>query len=276
MSFPSAQLDSDPAVASATTSPACPNCGAHAPLAYCPGCGQVQDVRPPSVRAWVTQSLDDVFDVNGRLPRTLSSLVRSPGLLTSEWLAGRRARYLAPLRLYVLCSLAMFATGIALRFIGEQFGVGYRPQGAVADGAYAEVARQSATHALFVLVPLSAVWLSVFFRRANRVYVEHLVFTLHVHAFGFLAAVAMYLMVFAPAPVRPWLQLFFQLSVLVYLLLALRRVYGRPMLQTAVKGVVLFVVHGAAVAALMFALIDLRYDSPPAKQAQVAPDQPRR
>ena len=62
----------------------------------------------------------------------------------------------------------------------------------------------------------------------------------------------------------------FQLSALVYLVLALRRVYRQPMLQTAVKGVVLFASHGAAVAALMFALIDLRYDSPEERQAQVA------
>ena len=201
------------------------------------------------------------------------SLVRSPGLLTSEWLAGRRARYVAPLRLYVLCSLAMFGTGIALRFIGAHFGVGYRPQGAVADDAYAEVARQSATHALFVLVPLSAAWLKLFFRRANRVYIEHLIFTLHVHAFGFLAAVAMYLMVFAPAALKPWLQLSFQLSVLVYLVIALRRVYRQPMLATVAKGVALFVLHGAAVAGLMLALIDLQYDSPSERQARAAPFQ---
>ena len=246
----------------------CPNCGAHAPLAYCPECGQQQETRPPTLRSWTVQFLDDVLDVNGRLPRTLVSLVRSPGLLTSEWLAGRRARYLAPLRLYVLCSLAMFGTGIVLRFIGERFGVSYQPQGAVADDAYAEVARQSATHALFVLVPLSAAWLKLFFRRANQVYIEHLIFTLHVHAFGFLAAIAMYLMVFAPAPIRPWLQLCFQLSVLVYLVLALRRVYRQPTLQTLVKGVVLFVVHGAAVAALMFALIDLRFDASSERETQ--------
>ncbi|HEV2148021.1 MAG TPA: DUF3667 domain-containing protein [Longimicrobiaceae bacterium] len=231
----------------------------------------MQDVTPPTLRSWIAQFLDDVLDVNARLPRTLVSLVRSPGLLTSEWLAGRRARYLPPVRLYVLCSVAMFATGIALRLIGEHFGVGYRPKGAVADDAYAEVARQSATHALFVLVPLSAVWLKLFFRRANRVYVEHLVFTLHVHAFGFVAAVAMYLMVFAPAPLKPWLQSSFQLSALVYLVLAMRRVYGQPMLRTVAKGVVLFAMHGAAVAALTFALIDLRYDPAPERQAQVAP-----
>lgn len=225
----------------------------------------------PTLRSWMAEFLDDVLDVNGRLPRTLVSLVRSPGLLTSEWLAGRRARYLTPLRLYVLCSLAMFGTGVALRFIGESFGVGYRPQGAVANDAYAEVARQSATHALFVLVPLSAAWLKLLFRRPDRVYIEHLIFTLHVHAFGFIAAVAMYLMVFAPASVKPWPQLAFLLVVPLYLVLALRRVYGQPLLETVVKGVALFVLHGTAIAALMFALIDLRYDSPHEQQTQTEP-----
>lgn len=256
----------------------CPNCGADAPDTYCSRCGQAQDIRPPTLGAWISHFFEDVFGVDARLPRTLAMLLRVPGGLTVEWLEGRRARYLTPIRLYVLCSLAMFATGIALRFIGARFGIGYLPTGPVADESYAHIARQSATHALFVLVPLSALWLKLFFRRSGRLFIEHLVLTLHVHAFAFLAAVAMYMMVFTPFPVRPWLQTAFPLSALVYLVIALRRVYRETILRSALKGIALFFLHGAAVAALMIVLIGLRYDPPqpigttPAEAVTAAPE----
>lgn len=250
--------------------PCCPNCGFRAPLAFCPSCGQAQETAPPTLRAWAAEFVDDTFGVNARLPRTLAMLVRSPGLATAEWLAGRRARYVAPLRLYVICSLAMFGTAVALRFVGEQFGVGYRPQGALSDGSYAEVARRSATQALFVLVPLFAAWLAVLYRRSGRVYIEHLVFALHVHAFAFAATTAGYLMVFAPAPLVQWLQAAFKVWVLVYLALALRRVYGGSGLRSAAKGVALFLFQGVATAALTLLLTQLTYDPPAARQAPAA------
>lgn len=249
----------------------CPNCGTPAPLAFCPVCGQTQDVAPPILRRWVADALDDAFDLNARLPRTLRALVGAPGLLSAEWMAGRRARYLAPLRLYVLASLAMFGAAVALRFLGEHLGIGYRPRGALEDGAFAEAVRRSATQALFILVPLFAVWTAVLFRRAGRVYIEHVVFALHVHAFAFAATTAGYLMVFAPDRLVPWLQLPFGVWIPVYLVLAIRRVYGESPLHAAWKGGVLFVAQGVAITLLTLALAQLRAPAATAPPVPTAP-----
>ena len=55
--------------------------------------------------------------------RTLAALLLHPGLLTSEYFAGRRARFIAPLRLYLTFSLILFAvsgwSGGNLRFGNE-------------------------------------------------------------------------------------------------------------------------------------------------------------
>lgn len=236
----------------------CPNCGAEALQPYCGWCGQSQEVRPPTLRTWVAEFLNDVFDVNGLLPRTLSVLVRRPGELTAQWFAGRRASYVPPMRLYILCSLAMFGLGIALRYIGVRYGVGYVPQGAVADEAVAETARRSATHALFVLVPLFALWLKLLFWRTGHFYVEHFTFTLHAHAFAFIAVIGMYMLVFLPDSVSMWVRLVFPLATLVYLVLALRRVYGESPFRSAWKGVLLFAVHSLAVLTLTLALTEYR------------------
>jgi hypothetical protein len=45
---------------------------------------------------------------DSRLWRTLAALMFKPGFLTQEFLSGRRARYLPPVRLYLVLSLAFF------------------------------------------------------------------------------------------------------------------------------------------------------------------------
>ncbi len=52
--------------------------------------------------------LDALAGWDGKIPQTLLLLVRRPGALTAEFLAGRRARYLRPLRLYLTMSVAFF------------------------------------------------------------------------------------------------------------------------------------------------------------------------
>ncbi len=214
----------------------------------------------PTLRTWFMEWLEEGFGLNAQVPRTLRALLFCPGLLTREWFAGRRVRYISAFRLYLLCSLVMFGTAIGLRFVGDHWNIGYRPQGALADDAYAQLARESATHALFLLVPLSAVWLRWLFRGSGRVFIEHLVFSLHVHAFGFIAAAAAFLMVFAPGRSVAFLQAFFALAVLAHLVFALRRVYQAKLGWALAKGVVVFALHGAAVVALTQLLTELRYE----------------
>lgn len=83
----------------------CPNCGASlafdpAPR-YCPQCGQLTAARAPPWRETVRESVD-------RWRRTLVALVAHPGRLTQEHIAGRRERYVPPLRLYLAASFVFF------------------------------------------------------------------------------------------------------------------------------------------------------------------------
>jgi hypothetical protein len=87
---------------------ACLNC--EAPLAgpYCARCGQ-RDLPPePPLRELIAEAWDTFVSVDGKVANTLRLLVAQPGALTREYLTGRRARFLPPLRLYLLCSLVFF------------------------------------------------------------------------------------------------------------------------------------------------------------------------
>lgn len=86
----------------------CLNCKAPLSGAFCARCGQ-RDVPPyPSVRELAMDAVTEFSGWDGRLASTLRKLVRRPGMLTREFLEGRRARYISPVRLYLVASLVYF------------------------------------------------------------------------------------------------------------------------------------------------------------------------
>jgi hypothetical protein len=88
--------------------PVCLNCGSPLSGPFCAGCGQ-RDVPPyPSVRELAVDAVSEFSGWDGRLAQTLRTLVRHPGVLTREFLEGRRARYISPLRVYLTASLVYF------------------------------------------------------------------------------------------------------------------------------------------------------------------------
>ena len=86
----------------------CPNCGSARVERYCAACGQrAAELRTP-VSAFLREALDDVFSLDSRIWRTLIALFRRPGSLTADYWEGRRARFVTPLRLYLIVSFVSF------------------------------------------------------------------------------------------------------------------------------------------------------------------------
>lgn len=96
----------DSAGAAAAT---CRNCGASSPGRYCPQCGQETNLALPSAAAFLREATGRYVAFAGRMWRTLGNLVLRPGLLTREYLAGRRRRYVRPAKLFIALSIMMFA-----------------------------------------------------------------------------------------------------------------------------------------------------------------------
>ncbi|MEM6639506.1 MAG: DUF4286 family protein [Pseudomonadota bacterium] len=86
----------------------CSNCGAAMRGQYCSACGQRHRNRMISVFELLKAAFDDVLNWDARVWRTLRPLLFSPGTLTVEYLAGRRAHYTPPLRMYLVLSIAFF------------------------------------------------------------------------------------------------------------------------------------------------------------------------
>lgn len=100
----------------------CLNCGAPLNGPFCAQCGQ-RDIPPyPTVRELATDALSEFSGWDGRLLNTVRSLVARPGVLTHEFLEGRRARYISPLRLYLSASVVYFLLTAAVPEINFENG----------------------------------------------------------------------------------------------------------------------------------------------------------
>jgi hypothetical protein len=90
-------------------STACKNCGATTQGNYCQQCGQATHLHVPSAREFLHEFIAHYVALEGKLWKTLALLVARPGLLTCEYIQGRRVRYLEPLRVYLTFSIIFFA-----------------------------------------------------------------------------------------------------------------------------------------------------------------------
>jgi Protein of unknown function (DUF3667) len=78
------------------------------PGRYCGFCGQ--RLEPPVHSLWhfIQLAAEDLTHADSRLWRTLAALLFKPGYLTREFLHGRRASHLPPVRLYLVLSVVFF------------------------------------------------------------------------------------------------------------------------------------------------------------------------
>lgn len=89
----------------------CANCGATVSGAFCGNCGQRFEAPVHSLGHFLMVAFEDVTHADSRVWRTLWALLCRPGFLTREFLDGRRARYLPPVRLYLVLSVLFFLVG---------------------------------------------------------------------------------------------------------------------------------------------------------------------
>ena len=275
-------------MSSESGAPRCLNCGAELSGPYCSQCGQEDHELRVSLKRLARDFLADQLGLESKVPTTLWTLLSKPGLLTKEYLAGRRVRSLLPLRLYLSASVVYFLL-LSLPFFGRKFDSPLKltgvdaaaidsARGAAASSSDASRVRISVSgrrvaspqaqrierfvnqrlkrfgtmsteeavdvfrgsfvrympNAVFLLLPVFTMILYLLYRKTGRFFAEHLIFTLHVHAFAFAVLTLSLLL-------PDWLDIVVPTWILVYLFLALRRVYGESRRRTALKfGALLF------------------------------------
>lgn len=205
----------------------CLNCGAEVGGAFCAACGQKADGAHLELRGILREVVDEFLHLDGKIATTLKVLVSKPGQLTTDMVAGRRARYVLPIRLYVALSIVYF---LLVAVTGGQD----------LDGRGDVFAARLQQVVLTLLMPVFAL-LTFFYRARQPYFVAHLYHSLYLHSFVFLLF-SVGFVVAAVVPLGKALSVAVGAAVLAYHALALKRVFGEPRGKTLLKG--------AAIAAL--------------------------
>lgn len=260
---------------SAHTCSTCHNCGAETGGNFCSVCGQTTILHVPSAREFLHEFVGHYVALEGKLWRTLALLMFRPGALTTEYIAGRRVRYVEPLRVYLTFSILFFAIikfggGDLLQFDDREqaeAAAHVLTPGSTKDPHFQyqllgrTVALPSqwqhfeklplpektklvtdsffhyAPYAMFCLMPLFALYLKILYIGSGRRYGEHFLFALHSNAFAFIAMASMALVAegFFRSVLGAWL--------LAYLPWAMWRVYPSSKWGTICRWLALIVVY---------------------------------
>ena len=86
----------------------CLNCNAELHGRYCHVCGQENIEPKETVWSLVSHFFYDITHFDGKFFSTTKYLITRPGFLPKEYIEGRRARYLHPIRMYVFSSALFF------------------------------------------------------------------------------------------------------------------------------------------------------------------------
>jgi len=245
----------------------CPSCGQPLAGRYCSSCGeQAFDASKLTVWHFLTHTvLQEVFNFDGKIWRTLGLLLFRPGFLALEYAAGRRRPYVNPLRiLIVTIVLYVLATqgGIGFTLGGGELRVSMAPapmspsrsieatlqqvdRFGILRGMFAQrfgspenasteirdrfnrALNGFATPLSFTTVLFVALTLYVFFHWRRPLLVEHAVFSMHYYSFVLSS------LLFVLLPMRLGIRGYFILAAiplvslwqLVYLAIAIRRFY---------------------------------------------------
>lgn len=115
----------------------------------------------------------------------------------------------------------------------------------VEQGDFLAQFRDKFAKLMFLLLPVAAFWLKLFYWRRQKLYVEHLVFSLHVHAFIFSILILTVILEFK---IVMWLVI---LSSLVYVYVAMKTYYAQSHAKTTLKMFLLLVGYGFSILLVM-------------------------
>lgn len=262
----------------------CLNCGAKLHGKYCHDCGQKNTEINVPFKELFHEFLWDELRIDSRFFHTLGPLIFKPGFLTADYVAGKRMRYVPPLRTYAVISFLLFLL-LALagkhshleeanedQPVGTEIKVaestpaiiGNEPvdttdfdhrftrmveegiqRGSRNPELFVETLIERFAQGMFLLMPLFALLLKLLYIRSGRYYMHHLIFSIHFHAFVFLMILLITTTRFLHVPIlSQWLSLLI-LTIPLYLYMSMRRFYRQEFWPTFVKLNLLSISYGA-------------------------------
>jgi hypothetical protein len=241
----------------------CTNCGNEKVEVFCAKCGEKQpDHHDVSLGHFFHELVHELLHLDSKLFRTLRVLITRPGQLTADYFAGRKTRYITPLRLFI----TFFALQLIAYTIYQPVAVysmrnlsKFDPNVTRAFEKLAAKKKITVDQTLdrldtrwqknlsllqFINLLGSAVVLKILYRR-KRHFGEHMVFSAHYLTFAYLFSLAL-LPVYAITGIGLGgtmiaIMIVNNLVMITYLCLAIRRYYAQSVEKSIVKGVLAYI-----------------------------------
>lgn len=184
----------------------CPTCNITVSTPYCAACGE-RRLQPSDLRlsGLLTQIAQSMSSVDGRLLRTLRSLLTVPGELTVAYLQGKRKPFIAPFPFFLIVNVAFFATQslsgnaifstplashlhvqdwseLAQRLVDQRL-LSLGTNLAAYTPLFDQAVQVNAKSLVILMTLPFAALLALLFRRADRPVVTHMIFSLLFYAF---------------------------------------------------------------------------------------------
>lgn len=235
----------------------CTNCAAPGADVYCPQCGERQPSHHDySMGHFIGHAVHELVHLDSKLFTTLRLLITKPGELTVEYFAGRKTRYIAPLRLFLISFALFFVAYTAYKPLAA-FSIENAAQydrkaytgvlDAVATRKHMsreEVAKQideKWQHAISLLqlanIIAVGLVLAMVHVGSDRHLAEHFVFGAHYLSFSQLFSVAIwpvrYFIGLGPGAPNTILSVVSSLVLFIYLYVAMKRFYGTGFFSAA-------------------------------------------
>ncbi len=248
---------------------ACLNCGAELRGEFCHGCGQKASSTHLRLHEVFHEVTHEFLHLNGKVFQTLKVLVTAPGRLTADFVEGRRARYITPLRLYLTTSVLFFVLTVTVPNPTQpNFRITMKDDnGQVITQLTPELQQranrirlttvESIPRLAFVLMPAFALLTCAFYRRSQPHVAAHLYYALHAHAFWFLVLAVAVLFRPLGTIVRGTVGVLGAGWLVAYYYIALRRVYAESWLNTIAKGTAIGVLYVAVIGLSLLALFNI-------------------
>lgn len=268
----------------------CPNCSTPLAGPYCHECGQLGEQFHRSLVPLIWEAFESFFHADGRLLHTMPRLALKPGQLTKDYIEGRRAAQVPPLRMFLVVMLVFFFAGglqghrnvihigapndfksdasvspeLRERLAkaeradsGGAVGLWFRERlsyAAAHPREYTMVFEEWTHRIAIAMLPVAAAILSLLFVFRRRFYVfDHLIFSMHSLSFMGLLASATTLIGLVPVVGGLGKLLFFVAPA--HLFVHMRGVYGTGVFGTLWRMSVLFVLSSLALGMMMLTVL---------------------
>ncbi len=268
----------------------CASCETPLQGAYCHECGQLAEGFHRSVGHLLVEAFESFFHFDGRFWNTVPRLLLKPAQLTRDYLEGRRATQIPPLRLFLVAVLVFFLAGSVSDMFGPETDLATQQAtqlsvrdatGAVSikidksDKTPSVLSRwfiprvqYAATHqrefkmaieewlhrVAILLLPVVALLMTALFAFQRRFYVyDHVIFSMHALSFLFLLLSVQTLLARIPF-VGDFAGLLFLLAP-VHLFVHMRGVYGVGIFGAVWREVVLYVLGGIGFGLMMLVVV---------------------